>query len=119
MAVWFHGVWAKMSLWVKLAGLAAIAAIGYIWYLRLKRSGLEKEAEDLRSQNVIKAAEVRVAYLEGLKQRNQVRLDQIPGEEARIDQRIRDERKRLETTKARVAGMTDEQIAARFRELGL
>jgi uncharacterized protein HemX len=119
MAAWLKGVWAKTGLWVKLAGLAILATLGYIGYLQLKRRGLEKEAEDLRRQNTIKEAEVKVAYLEGLKQRNQARLDQIPGEEARIDQRIRDERKRLEEAKARVAGMTDDQIAARLREFGL
>ena len=115
---WVRNVWAKTGLWVKLAGVAAIALLGYIEYLRLKNKGLAKAAENLRRENIIKAAEVKIAYLEGLKQRNQLRLSQIPEEEAKIDGQIRDARKQAEEAKARIAGMTDEQIAERFRALG-
>jgi len=92
--------------------------LGYIWYLRLKQKGLEKAAEDLRRENAIKQAEVQVAYLEGLKKRNATRLAQIPEEEARIDSQILAAKRQAEEARARIAGMTDEQIAERFRELG-
>ena len=118
MVAWLKGLWARTGLWVKLAGIAVVAALGYIGYLQLKRRGAEKEAEDLRRENAIKEAEVRVAYLEGQKVRNAARLAQIPAEAARIDGQILAAKRQAEEARARIAGMTDEQVAERFRELG-
>lgn len=110
--------WARTSLWIKVAGLAVLAVLSYILYLRLKNRGLQKEAEDLRRRNAIARAEVQVSYLEGMKERNRERLAEIPGEVDRIDRQIVEQKKAAEEARARVAGMNDEQIAARFRELG-
>lgn len=115
---WLANLWAKTALWVKLVALGVAAVAGYVLYLYLKNKGLQKEAEDLRLRNAIARAEVRVSYLEGMKQRNRERLAQIPGEVERIDQQLVEERRKAEESRARIAGLSDEQIAARFRELG-
>jgi hypothetical protein len=118
MWLWIKHIWARTGLWIKLAGLAAFSLLGYITYIQLKRRGLEREADNLRRENTIKSAEVKVAFLEGQKQRNRARLAQIPNEEVKIDEKIVAEKKKAEEARARIEGMTDEQIAARFRELG-
>ena len=115
---WLANLWARTALWVKLVALGVSAVAGYVLYLYLKNRGLEKEAEDLRRRNTIAQAGVRVAYLEGQKERNRARLAQIPGEVERIDAQLLEEKKKAEEARARIAGMNDDQIAERFRSLG-
>jgi hypothetical protein len=115
---WLANAWARTSLWAKLAGFAVVSVLGYIGYLRLRNRGLAKEAEDLRRQNTIARSGVRVAYLEGMKERNRERLEAIPGEVARLDDQILAEKKAAEEARARVAGLDDDGVAARFRDLG-
>lgn len=118
MGAWIKNALARVSLWGKLAGIAIVAALGYIAYLKFKRRGAEDEAAKLRAEVEAKRATAEVAYLEGQKVRNAARLAEIPVESAALDQKIRDSRKRLVAAQARIEGMTDEQLAARFRELG-
>lgn len=115
---WLASAWAKTSLWIKLAGLAVAAVAGSFFYLYLKAKGLEKEARDLRLQNQISKAGHRVAYLEGQKERNRARLAQIPEEEDRLIRQITDEKKKAEEARARIAGMSAEELVARLKELG-
>ena len=118
MIAWLKGAWAKTGLWVKLAGIAILATLSYIGYLRLKSRGAEREAEVLRAELAVKTAEAQVAYLEGQKVRNAERLARIPAEAAALDASLRAERLRLVEAQGKIEGMTPEQVAARFRELG-
>jgi len=115
---WLATAWAKISLGAKLAVVALLGVVGYIGYIRLKRAGAEREADRLRGQLAIKAAEARVAYLEGQKVRNAARLAEIPAERAALDEQIKQERKRVVEVQKRINNLSDEQLAARFRELG-
>jgi uncharacterized protein HemX len=113
-----RAAWAKLSLWGKLAiiSLSGMAVLLSYYFFKSKR--LDRAAATQQQRIIAAKAEATVAYLEGQKDRNKERLAQIPEEEAALEEKLKTAKKQAEEAQARVAGMTDEAIAARFKELG-
>lgn len=110
--------WTKLSFWGKLALISISGMAVLLSYYFFKSKKLDQAAAIHQQRMIAAKAEATVAYLEGQKDRNKERLAQIPEEEAALEEKVRTAKRQAEEARARVEGMTDEEIAARFKELG-
>jgi hypothetical protein len=102
---------------IKWLGLGLLALLFTVVWVVLKIHKANKEAEELRQQVALLAAQVKSSYLAGKLDADKERLAQNKLEQDALITQLKDQQKKALENKLKIQGLTAEQVIAELNKI--